>query len=143
LHTRSVLVVDHDVDTVEMYALGLSLAGYYPLMATDAETATRLSKTHHPSAVVTDLSLAGTGGWDLIQTLRDDPGTRQIPIIVLTGRTDSYITDRAAAAGCVAVLTKPCVPDALAKVLLRLVPSAPTLSTATTSGDGGDGLDAC
>jgi CheY-like chemotaxis protein len=106
-----------------MYALGLSLAGYRPLTATDAETAARISRAQHPSAIVTDLGLVGSGGWDLIDTLKQDAGTRGIPVIVVTGRSDSSIAARAEEAGCVAVLTKPCVPDELARVLLRLIPA--------------------
>jgi len=54
---RSVLLVDESIDTLEMYKIGLAMAGFGVLVASDAATA--LQKLHHerPVAVVTDLEL--------------------------------------------------------------------------------------
>jgi DNA-binding response OmpR family regulator len=123
-----VLLVDDDVDTVEMYAVGLSHAGYRPLTATDAESATRLTKSAHPNAVVTDLQLPGTSGWTFIRDLKNDPATRKIPIILLTGRVDVSMNANARKAGCAAVVTKPCLPEELAKVLDRVLRNRSTVA---------------
>jgi DNA-binding response OmpR family regulator len=114
--------VDDDVDTLEMYALGLSQAGYRALTATDAQSAAVISKSDRPSAVVTDLRLGGNSGWALIQALKSDPSTSGIAVIVLTGHSDASIAVTAREAGCAAVLTKPCLPEDLAKTLRRLLP---------------------
>src|SRR3954467_15319511 len=113
---RSVLLVDDSVDTVEMYALGLTYAGYRPLIACDAHSALNHLKQELPDAVVTDLQLVGRRGgkWDLINELKNESSTRQIPIIVLTGRSDPSIAITAKQVGCAAVVTKPCLPDELA-----------------------------
>jgi CheY-like chemotaxis protein len=119
---RSVLLVDDSVDTLEMYALGLEFAGYRPLTAADADSALGQLKNEHPDAVVTDLQLVGAGdGWELIRQIKNDPSTRPIPVVVLTGRIDAAIAVKARRAGCAAVLTKPCLPEELAHVLQQVL----------------------
>jgi two-component system, OmpR family, phosphate regulon response regulator PhoB len=119
---HSILLVDDSPDTVAMYALGLAHAGYRPLTALDASSALDQLKQEHPDAVVTDLQLVGgRSGWDLIEQIKHDASTRQIPVIVLTGRQDPSIAVTAQRAGCAAVLIKPCLPDELAHVLDRVL----------------------
>ena len=123
---QTVLLVDDSADTLEMYALGLSFAGYRPLTASDATAALGQLRKEHPAAVVTDLQLVGgSAGWDLIEAIKKDPAMRQIPVVVLTGRNDPAIRANAARVGCAAVVTKPCLPDELAHVLERVLPAVP------------------
>jgi CheY-like chemotaxis protein len=118
----AVLLVDDSTDTLEMYALGLSFAGYRPLTAVDPESALGQLHRERPDVVVTDLQFAhGSGGWDLIRALKTDASTRQIPIIVLTGRTEPSIAVDARNTGCAALLMKPCLPDDLAHVVERVL----------------------
>src|SRR5687768_7237713 len=122
---QAVLLVDDSPDTLEMYALGLAYAGIRALTASDPKTALGQIRKERPAAVVTDLQLVGNGGgWELIDEIKRDPSTRQIPIVVLTGRTDPSIGVNAARVGCAAVLTKPCLPEELARVLQQVLPSA-------------------
>ena len=121
---QAVLLVDDSPDTLEMYAMGLSFAGYRPLTAADADSALVQLELEHPIAVVTDLKLLGTrDGWELIRDIKNNPATRPLPVLVLTGRTEPSITAHAERSGCAAVLTKPCLPDELARVLEQLVPA--------------------
>jgi CheY-like chemotaxis protein len=123
LPPHTILIVDDSVDILEMYAVGLSHAGYRPLTATSAETAARALKIDPVSAIVTDLCLRGGDGWALIAELKADPLTRSIPIVVLTGWPDPSVAAKAHAVGCATVLMKPCLPDELADVLRRLLPA--------------------
>ena len=118
---HSILIVDDSIDILDMYAVGLSLAGYRPLTATSAEAAGRILKIEPVSAIVTDLHLRGADGWAFIAGLKADPLTRAIPVVVLTGWPDLSLAARARAFGCAAALTKPCLPDELAGVLRRLL----------------------
>jgi CheY-like chemotaxis protein len=121
LEPHTILVIDDSADILDMYAVGLSQAGYRPLTATSAEAACRILKTDRVSAVVTDLHLRGTDGWALIADLKSDPGTQSIPIVILTGWPDPTVAARACAAGCATALTKPCLPEELAHVLGRVL----------------------
>jgi CheY-like chemotaxis protein len=113
--------VDDSVDILDMYAVGLSHAGYRPLTATSAEAAERILKSDPASAIVTDLHLRGADGWALIADLKADPLTQSIPIVVLTGWPDPSVAAMAQTVGCATVLTKPCLPDELADVLRQLL----------------------
>jgi DNA-binding response OmpR family regulator len=53
LAPHTILIVDDSTDMLDMYAVGLSQAGYRPLTATSAEAAARTLKTDPVSAVVT------------------------------------------------------------------------------------------
>jgi CheY-like chemotaxis protein len=121
LAAHTILIVDDSIDILDMYAVGLSYAGYRAVTATSAEAAVRTLKVDPVAAVVTDLHLRGTDGWALIADLKADPLTRSIPIVVLTGWPDTSVAAMAHAVGCAAVLTKPCLPEELADVLRRLL----------------------
>jgi DNA-binding response OmpR family regulator len=114
---ESVLVFDPDVDTAEMYGVGLELAGFRACLASSDAEALTVLRQQHPAAVIADLGSGDGEGWALIQSLRADCTTRDIPVVVLTGRTDARIGRRAAELGCAALLVKPCLPDALAEVV--------------------------
>lgn len=123
---QAVLLVNDSADTLEMYAVGLSLAGYHPLLAPDIDTALGQLKKGLPDAVVTDVQLVGArDGWELIREIRNDPSTNQTPVVVLTGATDPSIAVNAQRVGCAAVLTKPCLPAELAHVLQRVLRATP------------------
>jgi DNA-binding response OmpR family regulator len=116
---ESILLFDSDTDTAEMYRVGLTMAGFRACVANDDAQALALVRDEHPSAVIADLDGAAAVGWDLIQSLRAARSTRDIPILVLTGRTDASMGRRAAELGCAALLVKPCLPDRLAAVVRR------------------------
>jgi len=107
---ESVLLFDPDTDTAEMYGVGLELAGFRARVTSSDAEARSVLRQERPAAVIADVGAGAAEAWELIQLLRADRSTRDIPIVVLAGRTDPWIGKRAAALGCV----KPCLPDALA-----------------------------
>jgi len=59
---------------------------------------------------------------DLCEKLKEDPATKDIPMIVVTGWTaDKMLRERAEVAGCAAVLLEPIDPQALVAEVLRVV----------------------
>jgi len=128
--TRPVLIVDESPDTLEMYKIGLAMAGFRPLVASDAETALQELAKERPVAVVTDLEPGrDRDGWQLVAEIRNRPATREVPIVVLTGRVDPLVEVDAQRAGCAALVLKPCLPDELARILDCLSPRAGRAST--------------
>jgi two-component system, cell cycle response regulator DivK len=114
-----VLIVDDDPDTRELYATTLPSADLEAVGAADAVEAFRLARERRPNIIVTDLSLPKTDGWELIQSLRRDRLTSDIPIVVLTGYIAPEMQQRAKREGCAAFLVKPCLPEQLASELRR------------------------
>ena len=114
------LVDDHD-DTRELYVQGLITFGLEAIEAADCEQAYRRAWDFHPDIVVTDLTLRGGGGWQLIQDLKREPRTRDIPVVVLTGFAAPSLRERAAHEGCAGFFVKPCLPDELATELRHVL----------------------
>jgi CheY-like chemotaxis protein len=121
----SVLLVDDDLDTLELYAISLEFMGYQPLLASSVEEALVQLRQQPPDIVVTDLGISRQSGWDLIEVIKADPATRHIPVIVVTGFAEISVLSRAQRAGCAAILVKPCVPDLLADALHCLLSPPP------------------
>jgi DNA-binding response OmpR family regulator len=110
------LVDDHE-DSLELYGLALDVFGFTPALARSADEAWALACASSPAVVVTDLALPQTDGWSLIERLRAELSAT-LPVIVLSARgDDETVRARAAAAGCHAVLVKPCAPELLADTL--------------------------
>ena len=113
------MIVNCFPDERDMYVHSLELAGYDPIELCDPghafETAVRL----RPSVVITDTMLAGAAGLDLIRSLRRDPRTHEVTIVVVTG--EAFPADRQAVelAGGDVVLVKPCLPDDLVSAVDR------------------------
>jgi CheY-like chemotaxis protein len=114
----TVLLVDRSLDTLEMYAIGLTLAGYRTLTSTDADGGLHELQHANPRAIVTELDLDGPRtGWDLLRAVQQDPATRPVPVILLTGHWEPALADAARHAGFAAALLKPCAPEELKQVI--------------------------
>jgi CheY-like chemotaxis protein len=115
-----ILLVEDHRDTRQMYAEFLA-ASFTVMQAADGEEALQLVKQRRPDLIITDLSLPGIDGFELITRIRSDPETRRVPVISLSGYGGSTHEEQARQAGCDRVLQKPCLPDALADVALELL----------------------
>jgi CheY-like chemotaxis protein len=116
-----VLIVDDDDDTRELYVEALGLRGFDTIDAADCQQARQQAYDWYPDVVVTDLTLRGNDGWQLIQELTSDPRTRDIPVVLLTGDAQPTSRARAAQAGCAGYVVKPCLPDELAAELRHVL----------------------
>jgi CheY-like chemotaxis protein len=116
-----VLLVDDDADTLEMYGAGLRVDGFHPVLTRDASSIALQTSAVRPDVSVTDLQLFGTSGWRVLESLHAETGGPSIPVVLLSGRMDPTIDRRARALGCAAVLTKPCLPDQLGRVLREVL----------------------
>ena len=124
--TRSLpalLIVEDHEDTRLMYAEFLGMS-FDVISAPDGETGLLLLRERHVDLVITDLSLPGMDGFELVAAIRADAALRDIPIVCLSGYGGPVHEQRARAAGCDRILQKPCMPDALAEVATELIRQA-------------------
>lgn len=110
----SVLLVEDDQDGRRMYAEWLTEAGFRVSEAHNGLQALERALDSRPDVVVTDLNIPGIDGFELTRRLKQDPRTRDIPVVAVTGYA-AFAADpgRARRAGCDTVLPKPCSPDDL------------------------------
>ena len=116
------LVEDHE-DTRQMYAEFLGMS-FEMISAPDGETALLLLRERHVDLVITDLSLPGMDGFELVAAIRAEPAFRELPIVCLSGYGGLVHEQKARAAGCDRILQKPFMPDALADVAAELIRQA-------------------
>ena len=112
-----VLVVDGHIDTLALYSLALSGMGFDVVAASDSTEAFARAWQVHPDIIVTELALRQNDGWTLLASLKDDPRTRAIPVVVVTSNSQPAMRERARRAGCAAFFVKPCLPALLANEL--------------------------
>jgi DNA-binding response OmpR family regulator len=79
-----VLVVDDDPAWLDLVAADLRAAGAEVTAATDPVRALELAHSHAFDLVVTDLATPGLDGFTLVNSLRTDPATQHVPVLVLT-----------------------------------------------------------
>jgi len=109
-----VLVVDDDAQILRALRINLAARGYDVLTAADGAGALRVAADGQPDVVVLDLGLPDLDGTEVIAGLR---GWTQVPIIVLSARTDSSDKVDALDAGADDYVTKP---FGMAELLARL-----------------------
>jgi len=77
-----ILVVEDDLDTAELLTLHLTQSGYKVAHAYNGEEAIERARTMRPFAITLDVMLPKKDGWEVLQTLKSDPLTADIPIII-------------------------------------------------------------
>jgi two-component system alkaline phosphatase synthesis response regulator PhoP len=113
LMRRKILVVEDDPDQLEAIRGNLKAAGFAIGTASNGVDALVKARSVSPDLIVLDLMLPQFNGLDICKTLRVNPATACIPVIMLTGM-DSYFTRVAGfEAGINVYLTKPYQPEEL------------------------------
>jgi diguanylate cyclase (GGDEF)-like protein/PAS domain S-box-containing protein len=77
-----ILIAEDDLATAELLTLHLSQAGYKVAHAYDGEEAIQKAKTMKPFAITLDVMLPKKDGWEVLQTLKSEPTTSEIPVII-------------------------------------------------------------
>jgi CheY-like chemotaxis protein len=101
---RRVLVVDDEPLILSLLTTALEAEGYQVEVATNGRDALDKVKWQAPGAILLDLMMPILDGWQLIEALRADPATSQIPIVILSA---AYEAAKHPALGSLVFLAKP------------------------------------
>ena len=112
-----IVVIEDDLTFLDLLRVHLAGAGHEVLTAEDAVLGLRAVIDNAPDLILLDLSVPYLDGFEMIAALRTDPATRNIPVIVLTGRGDDETYSRARELGAAQLLTKPVARDLLIKAI--------------------------
>jgi len=83
-----ILIADDEPDVVDLVAANLRAAGYDISKAQDGPSALAAVREQPPSLLILDLMLPGMSGLEVCRTLKGDPATSMIPIIMLTAKAE-------------------------------------------------------
>ena len=113
-----VLIVDDVPDNLSVLHDALDEAGYTVLVATNGESALQRAAQAQPDIVLLDAVMPGMDGFEVARRLKSLPETAHIPIVFMTGLTETEHVVAAFQAGGVDYVTKPIRPK---EVLARIV----------------------
>lgn len=102
-----VLVVDDEPNILLSLEFLMQQAGYQVSTAADAEQAATMIAEHCPDLVLLDISLPGMSGFDLLEQLRQQERTRNLPVVMLTAHGREVEKEKGMALGASDYITKP------------------------------------
>jgi signal transduction histidine kinase/CheY-like chemotaxis protein len=113
-----VVIIEDDRRSLDLLRLYLEGAGVEVVGVRDGATGLEVVRQQRPSAVVLDIRLPGMDGWDVLATLKADPATAPIPVVVV-----SMVDERGRgfALGAAEYLVKPVSRDDVLSALTRVI----------------------
>jgi two-component system phosphate regulon response regulator PhoB len=131
--SEHILVVDDEEDILELVSYNLSKAGYRVTKAVSGEEALKSARARPPDLVLLDLMLPGVDGFEVCNTLKRDPRTANVPVVMLTARGEEPDIVAGLELGADDYITKPFSPRVMLariRAVLRRKTKAPAEETA-------------
>jgi len=129
-----ILVVDDEEDILRLVEYNLQQNGYQAICAATGEEALHAARTEQPGLIILDLMLPGMDGLEVCSTLKNDPPTSAIPILMLTAKGEESDIVAGLELGADDYVTKPFNPRVLiarVRALLRRAVAEVVPETAT------------
>jgi CheY-like chemotaxis protein len=119
-----VLYIEHDDDNLYMLKMRLERYGDFEVLAAEeSEKGFKLAVTEHPDVILMDLEMPVVDRWEPVRRLKEDPHTRDIPIIGMSAYALDSERETAIATGCDEFDAKPIEFESLVGNIRRLAGS--------------------
>lgn len=119
--TSRVLVVDDNMDAADMLVMMLQMFGHEVQAVYSGQTALETAVEYQPDVVLLDIGLPDMNGYEVARHLRQQPQTKDVRLIAMTGYGQDSDRQRSQEAGCEHHLVKPVDPQKLQDLLARPV----------------------
>jgi two-component system OmpR family response regulator len=83
---QTILVVDDNRDLVDLYITILNIEGYTIISAYSGRQCLEILNTRVPDLILLDIMMSPMDGWETLVNIRSNPSTRDIPVIMVTGK---------------------------------------------------------
>jgi DNA-binding response OmpR family regulator len=105
---KHILIVDDEQDIRAIVRISLEkFAGWRTILAATAQEALEKARSQLPDAILLDITMPDTDGFQVWDQLQSDPLTKSIPVILLTAKTSSLDKKRFSDMGVAGIITKP------------------------------------
>ncbi|MCX5864946.1 MAG: response regulator [Deltaproteobacteria bacterium] len=130
---ETILVVEDDENIQQLVGYNLAKAGFHVLYADNGEQALNVIKRERPELIVLDLMLPGLSGFEICKLVRKDPKTKNLPIVMLTAKSEENDMAAGLDLGADDYITKPFSP----KILISRIKAALRRKEGLTEEGGG------
>jgi len=118
---KTVLVVDDEINLVRLVQVNLEKAGFAVISAGDGKEALAKIAKEKPDLIVLDVMMPELDGFSVLERLRGNAATVDLPVVMLTARAQDEDQARGIFTGADVYLTKPFNPNELVAFVKRLL----------------------
>jgi two-component system alkaline phosphatase synthesis response regulator PhoP len=128
-----ILVVDDEIYIVHILDFSLGMEGYEVLTALDGEQALERLKSDKPDLIVLDIMMPKVDGYEVCRTIKTNPETQHIPVILLSAKGRNVDQKMGFDVGADDYITKPFSPRKLVERINALLGQSVSEKTNTSS----------
>ncbi len=115
----TLLMIDDDMQVINLYERYLLPHGLQVVSLTNSSKALATAQKVKPFAITLDIMMPNIDGWQVLKSLKEDPETKEIPVIICSILEEK---EKAANMGASNYLVKPFLPDDLVTAVKKVVP---------------------
>ena len=121
MNPQKILVADDEVFMLRLLEMTFKKGGYEVVTCRDGKEALVTAFAVQPQLIVLDVMMPGLDGLGALRLLKDNPATKNIPVVVLTAKGHSLTRVDAVLAGAVLFLAKPFSPNELLDAVQKIL----------------------
>jgi CheY-like chemotaxis protein len=104
------MVVDDEPDIRRLVSFSLSRHGYETVEACDGLSAVSMAVTEQPDIILMDVMMPVLNGFEAVRRLKEDPATADIPVVMLSAKSQQYEQEAGLESGAARYICKPFTP---------------------------------
>lgn len=120
--SKKILVADDNQDTVLILSAILRKEGYVVITATDGLAAIQSANREMPALILLDVMMPQKDGFEVCTAIKENFRTKDIPILMLTAKSDVFSRAHGLALGCCEFMTKPLNPRQVLQKVREYLP---------------------
>jgi CheY-like chemotaxis protein len=116
-----VLIVDDEPDIRRLVSFSLKRHGYDIVEATDGLAACGMAEAEQPDLILMDVMMPVMNGFDASRRLKENPATAEIPIVMLSAKSQGYEQEQGLESGAAEYICKPFTPGELVEQVAHFI----------------------